>query len=610
MLYLLIWRHLHPHLHRHGRSLLVLLIHLFSNSPKIPYSLACDNVKPAVMASLKSVDLQVEGESSLRVVIVTWNVGNAQPKLAEMSTLLGTKMELENVDLVVCGSQEAVYNPVPDQDLMEITEEPTLTNKTMDDEEHQEKLKAYKKKQKQREKNVGIGTKVSNLFENKSILHFQNMYTNHLKECGFTSVACTSLGEMRLFVFAKSAIEKDITVVESAESCTGLGGVMANKGGILTSFLYKNYSFAFISSHLAAHMQHYGKRNENIWEIVREARTADKSVDALVQHDFVFWMGDLNYRVDLNTPRGEPMPPKKGEAHKKHWAEAKSLVDEKKYAQLLEGDQLKREQEAGMIFHDFIEAPIAYKPTFKVQRVKGTTYKEQRSPSYCDRILWRTQPYLQANKAPVVPEKVEGLTTVSTSDHKPIRGVYKINLNPMPSYNGVTEKSVVAYLSIKKVQALKLIASDIDGTSDPYLQFRMYPFKSLVVPKKGLSRLNSSYKSSDLNPTFGDKDLPTLVTRCTSVEELRQVVLYISYFDYDTLDADDELGGVRLYLKDYFQDVKTGKSSTVKIANVPLVLGGKVLKSTMSCEIDVYWKNVAPSKPASGGVRGGCCIVQ
>ena len=87
------------------------------------------------------------------------------------------------------------------------------------------------------------------------------------------------------------------------------------------------------------------------------------------------------------------------------------------------------------------------------------------------------------------------------------------------------------------------------------------------------------------------------------------MVLYISYFDYDTLDEDDELGGC-MYLKDYFQDVKTGKSSTVKIANVPLVLGGKVLKSTMSCEIDVYWKNVAPSKPASSGVSGGCCIVQ
>ena len=57
---------------------------------------------------------------------------------------------------------------------------------------------------------------------------------------------------------------------------------------------------------------------------------------------------------------------------------------------------------------------------------------------------------------------------------------------------------------------------------------------------------------------FGDKDLPTLVTRCKSVEELRQVVLYISYFDYD-MDADDELGGVCLYLKDYLQDVKTGE---------------------------------------------------
>ena len=78
-------------------------------------------------------------------------------------------------------------------------------------------------------------------------------------------------------------------------------------------------------------------------------------------------------------------------------------------------------------------------------------------------------------------------------------------------------------------------------------------------------------------------------------------MLYISCFDYD-LDADDDLGGASLYLKDYFQDVKTGKKSTVNIANVPLVLGGRVLESTMSCEIDVCWKKLAPSKPASGGV--------
>ena len=121
------------------------------------------------------------------------------------------------MDLVVCGSQEAVYNPVPDGDLMEITEEPERTNETMDDEQNQEKLKEYKKKQKLREKNVGIGTKVSNLFENKSVLHFQNLYSNHLKECGFTSVAASNLGEMRLFVFAKSAVEKDITAVERTQ---------------------------------------------------------------------------------------------------------------------------------------------------------------------------------------------------------------------------------------------------------------------------------------------------------------------------------------------------------------------------------------------------------
>ena len=150
---------------------------------------------------------------------------------------------------------------MPDQYPLKL-QKTTPTNKTMDD-EHTEKLKAYKKKQKLREKNVGIGTKVSNLFENRSVLHFQNMYSNHLKECGFTSVAASNLGEMRLFVFAKSAVEKDITAVENAVSCTGLGHVMANKEDIdvifikLPLFLYPH--IRPICSIMVKGMKTYGK---------------------------------------------------------------------------------------------------------------------------------------------------------------------------------------------------------------------------------------------------------------------------------------------------------------------------------------------------------------
>ena len=59
--------------------------------------------------------------------------------------------------------------------------------------------------------------------------------------------------------------------------------------------------------------------------------------------------------------RGDRMPLKKVKPNKA-LAEAKSLVDEKNYCQLLEGDQLKREEEAPM--QTLLSSPIVYKPTF------------------------------------------------------------------------------------------------------------------------------------------------------------------------------------------------------------------------------------------------------
>eukprot|EP00943_MAST-04B_sp_MAST-4B-sp1_P005614 g5614.t1 len=558
------------------------------------------------MTSTSAIDVNVGNGDSLKVVILTWNVGNAQPKLAEIPTLLGTKEELANVDLIVCGSQEAVYTPVPDEELTDVTEEPALQNESLGDtKEQDEKLKAYKAKNK---KEVGLGTKVSNLFENKALIHYQNMYESHINTCGFSTVKCADLGEMRLFVFAKKTILKDITKVEEASSCTGLGHIMANKGGLLISFLYKTYSLAFISAHLAAHLQHFKKRNEDIWEILQEARTADKDLDAFIQHDYVFWMGDLNYRVDLNTARGKPMPPKKGEEHKKHWDEVKALVDKKNYQALLNADQLIREQRKGEIFYGFVEAPITYQPTFKVQRQKGTDYKEQRAPSYCDRILWRSQPW--AGNDTVVPEKVEPLESVSTSDHKPVRGIYRINFVPKLSYSNVTENSKVAHLILKKVRGVKLTASDISGASDPYLKFRLFPENTLVMPKNQLTKLSSSYKSANLNPSYAKKDLPTLVTKCQTVDELSNVVLYMGFWDYDSLDADDELGGVCLHLKPYLKNVKSGKKSIINIKDVGISLYGKKLESRLSCEIEIDWQKMTQSKqPEKGYANQGCCSI-
>jgi hypothetical protein len=57
--------------------------------------------------------------------------------------------------------------------------------------------------------------------------------------------------------------------------------------------------------------------------------------------------------------------------------------------ELLQVDQLHKEMASRRAFLNFTEASIDFPPTFKVERKDGLFYKSQRSPAWCDRVLYR-----------------------------------------------------------------------------------------------------------------------------------------------------------------------------------------------------------------------------
>lgn len=69
---------------------------------------------------------------------------------------------------------------------------------------------------------------------------------------------------------------------------------------------------------------------------------------------------------------------------------------------------------------------VSFTPTFKMERGPGYKYKAQRTPSYTDRILWRTGHKLGKNITPLSYEPIDDFVT---SDHKPIRGAFEVQLN-------------------------------------------------------------------------------------------------------------------------------------------------------------------------------------
>ena len=98
---------------------------------------------------------------------------------------------------------------------------------------------------------------------------------------------------------------------------------------------------------------------------------------AVCDHDIIFWMGDLNYRLSDNI----------------NMEIAMDKINTNSSYDLLYDDQLLIEKDADEIFHNFHEGMLTFDPTYKF--VPGTnnydtrTEKKIRVPSWCDRILWR-----------------------------------------------------------------------------------------------------------------------------------------------------------------------------------------------------------------------------
>jgi len=231
-----------------------------------------------------------------------------------------------------------------------------------------------------------------------------------------------------------------------------------------------------MTAHLEAHegAAHLQNRNKNLAEIFAGAKTDPhyQMHDATVLSHHMFVCGDLNYRTNFLGDGGDDYSTskdkKKGKRDKmkrgiskavvsarkltspshssndgndvagataskeergkdngSHFARAKELVDAEDWKALNEGDELARALEKKDCLVGFETLPCNWPPTFKVARGEGYQYNEKRTPSYTDRILWKSAHGMEDN---VVPFLYEPCPDFITSDHKPIRGGYVVKM--------------------------------------------------------------------------------------------------------------------------------------------------------------------------------------
>ena len=154
--------------------------------------------------------------------------------------------------------------------------------------------------------------------------------------------------------------------------------------------------------------------------------------------DYVFFAGDMNYRIDSTKEKVEA----KLLSHFGHWSapQRQSLIiqseisdftrpdaedtdgDDTGLRWMNDRDQLTKSRRAGHIFRGFEEGPVSFKPTFKFDKFSNNydTSKKQRVPSWCDRVLFKP------NQTTLL--EYDSVGNAIHSDHRPVFGIYEVQL--------------------------------------------------------------------------------------------------------------------------------------------------------------------------------------
>eukprot|EP01062_Namystynia_karyoxenos_P050635 TRINITY_DN39443_c0_g1_i1.p1 TRINITY_DN39443_c0_g1~~TRINITY_DN39443_c0_g1_i1.p1 ORF type:complete len:750 (+),score=279.09 TRINITY_DN39443_c0_g1_i1:66-2252(+) len=196
--------------------------------------------------------------------------------------------------------------------------------------------------------------------------------------------------------------------------CGAMGNQMANKGGVGLRLRIHRTTFAFVTVHLAAHMNEVQKRNRDFERIVETMNFAPPSALPVLlrDHDRVFVFGDLNYRIELG------------------YDECLRLIERAEWAQLRQRDQLCQQfAQRGSPYcrMAFRDAPPDFAPTYKYDSGsrRYDSSEKKRVPAWTDRALWWARGYSDPGSLED-PIRLRRFWRheVLTSDHRPVAATF------------------------------------------------------------------------------------------------------------------------------------------------------------------------------------------
>ncbi|KAL7176111.1 hypothetical protein ACSBR2_029642 [Camellia fascicularis] len=213
-------------------------------------------------------------------------------------------------------------------------------------------------------------------------------------------------------IWVRRSLRRHIQNLKVSTVGVGVMGYIGNKGSISVSMSIYQTLFCFICTHLTSGEKDADavKRNADVHEIHRRTQFHPLSAIGLPKsihdHDKIFWLGDLNYRINLS------------------YEKTRELISRKDWSMLVEFDQLVRELRKGRAFDGWREGTLNFSPTYKYELNSEKYFGEdpkvgRRTPAWCDRILsyGKGMQLLSYRKA-----------DLRLSDHRPVTASYMVEV--------------------------------------------------------------------------------------------------------------------------------------------------------------------------------------
>jgi hypothetical protein len=357
--------------------------------------------------------------------VMTWNAGATKPNTIrntqEDRNFFREIVEPENPpDILVFGFQELV----------------DLENKKIT-------AKSFFKKKKHKEDS-----------ENEHMSHQYRAWRDHLvrvlddqspKE-NYVLLHTANLVGLFTCVFVKASERANIRDVCAAEIKLGFSGRVGNKGALVVRFFIDDSSLCFINCHLAAGQTQTVHRNNDAASIMEQAPLPKNRSPSdcenffvgggdgsmVLDHEICVLNGDLNYRIDA-MPRNTVI----------------QAVKDGNLPKLLDRDQLllSRKRNPGFRLRAFIEAPITFAPTYKydVGTDNYDTSEKQRSPAWCDRLLYR-------GLGRIKQVEYRRHDSIKVSDHRPVSGKFKLRVKTIDArkQDSTRDKAEVEFEAVRR----------------------------------------------------------------------------------------------------------------------------------------------------------------